>query len=61
MTTGRINQVTISICTEIRNLCTALVLVLKTLTIAGVHYKAGVMPFVNSFAVEDSIPSIKTY
>ena len=41
MTTGRINQVTISVCTKSsKTFCTAPVLVTKSLSSAGVRYKA---------------------
>ena len=40
MTTGRINQVTISIYTTVRDYCIALVLMSETFSIVGVRYKA---------------------
>ena len=62
MTTGRINQVTISVCTEIPHKWGTPAQHQysrpETLSTAGVRYKAfQTMPYVNSLAVTERIPS----
>ena len=60
MTTGRINQVTISVCTETPPLGQIPVQHQysrrKTLSTVGVHYKASTMPYVNSSTATTRIP-----
>ena len=61
MTTGRINQVTISVCTESHRRGMTHVQHQysrpKTLSTAGVRYKASNLPYVNPSTVTTRIPS----
>ena len=59
MTTGRINQVTISVCTRdprVNSHSDQYSRRLATLSTAGVRYKASTIAFVNSLAITERIP-----
>ena len=63
MTTGRINQVTITVCTENKSPqhSTGTRRHEGQLSTAGVRYKASTIAFVNSLTVTERIPVVKPY